>query len=190
MKKKLLLTMMVFALGLAVLGCSDKKKDDNTDDKAKVEENKETKKEEKKEEEKVYNVGDNFTFKDWGITISNTEVVDNITSGSIVFSPQTEGNKLFHVFLTATNNGKEKDVFLPTRVFNNDVYVEVIHGDEELKPTALLGYGSEMVGKSIEAQASEEGEITFEVPETVASSTDELLLRFKSGNDTVSVKVR
>ena len=107
-----------------------------------------------------------------------------------MFKPQTEGNKLIHIFLTVTNNGEEEDSFLPTMAFNDDVYVQIVHGDEELKPTNILGYSPEMHGKSIEAQATQEGEITFEVSADVADGTDELLLRFKSGNDVAFIKIR
>ena len=66
-----------------------------------------------------------------------------------------------------------------------------MYGDGyEFSSTQLIAYERELHDARINPLSSQEGEIFFEVPEIVANSTDEILIRFSSGSDRVSIKVR
>lgn len=204
MKKKIVLVVGM-SLCLTMVGCSSNSKDtDNTSknetnveesaDKAEGEAEKEEeskKEEENKSEEQIYNMGDNIEFKDWGIVVTNMQIVESIAADYGVFEPNEEGNKYAQVFVTVTNNGKEADSFLPIVGYGDDINAKMIYGDGyEFSATNLLGYNADLHSTSINPLSSKEGEIAFEIPESVANASDEMFIQFKSGNDTVKVKIR
>ena len=93
--------------------------------------------------------------------------------------------------MTVTNNGKETDRFLPSFGYGDDVYVKMLYGDGyEFSAVNLLGYSKDMHDSTINPLTSADGEIAFEVPQSVAEATDELLVSFFSGNDSVVFQVR
>ena len=151
----------------------------------------ENKEEEKQEEEKIYNIGESALLKDWEVTVTNMQIVESIAADYGSFSPNEEGDRFIQVFVTATNNGKEADRFLPSFVMGEDVQAKVFFGDGyEFSATNLLGYSNELHDATINPLSSQSGEIAFEVPETVHASADELQLHFISGNDVVKFKIR
>lgn len=143
------------------------------------------------EEDAVYNIGDSITLKDWEISVTSVQIVDSIAADYGQFSPNEEGNKYIQVFVTVNNNGKQADSFLPSFGMGDDVTAKVLYGDGyEFSASNLLGYSNEMHDSSINPLSSKSGEIAFDVPESVATSTDELIIEFISGNDTVKFKIR
>lgn len=143
------------------------------------------------EEDAVYNIGDSITLKDWEISVTSVQIVDSIAADYGQFSPNEEGNKYIQVFVTVNNNGKQADSFLPSFGMGDDVTAKVLYGDGyEFSASNLLGYSNEMHDSSINPLSSKSGEIAFDVPESVATSTDELIIEFISGNDSVKFKIR
>lgn len=141
--------------------------------------------------ETVYNIGDSITLADWGIVVTELKVVESIAANYGTFSPNEAGNKFAQVFVTVTNNGKQADNFMPIVSMSDDVSVKLLYGDGyEFSSTNLLGYDNDMHNSNLNPLSSKSGEIAFEIPDSVASSGDELLLQFKSGNDEVKVKIR
>lgn len=142
-------------------------------------------------EEIIYNIGETAQLKDWEITVTDMKVVDSISADYGVFNPNDEGNKYAQVFVTVENKGKESGRFLPSFGFGDDVGAKMLYGDGyEFVSTQLLGYNNDLHDSSINPLSSQSGEIAFEISETVANATDELLINFYSGNDAVSFKVR
>lgn len=139
----------------------------------------------------VHIVGDNAELGNWNINVTNAQIVESIAGDYGSFSPKAEGSKYVHVFLTITNNGKETDRFLPSFGYGDDVYVKMLYGDGyEFSAVNLLGYSNDMHDSTINPLTSKDGEIAFEIPESVAEATDELLVSFISGNDSVIFQVR
>lgn len=198
MKKKVLLAVGI-SLCLLTVGCSSNEKnaDNSSENKTEIEESKkevedESKNEEKnKPEEQVYNIGDSIELNDWGIVVTNMQVVESISASYGSFSPKDAGNRYAQIFVTVTNNGKEADNFLPSYGYGDDVNAKILYGDGyEFTATNLLGYDAELHDSMINPLSSKEGEIAFEIPESVANASDEMFIQFKSGNDTVKVKIR
>lgn len=139
----------------------------------------------------IYNIGDVANLGDWEITVTDMKIVDTISADYGYFEPNDAGNKYVQVFVTVTNNGKQADAFMPSYAYGDDVYAKLLYGDGyEFIATNLLGYGAGMFDSSINPLTQKSGEIVFEIPESVASATDELLVNFNSGNDGISFKVR
>lgn len=141
--------------------------------------------------ETLYNIGDSASLKDWTINVTDAQIVDSISSDYAVFSPNEEGNKYVQVYATAENNGKQAGNFLPSYGFGDDINAKVLYSDGyEFSATILLGYDNDLHDSHINPLSSQSGEIAFEIPSTVAESTDELLIQFSSGNDVIKFKIR
>lgn len=147
--------------------------------------------EEEQETETVYEIGESATLKDWEISVTDMQIVESIAADYGTFSPNESGNKYAQVFVTATNNGKQAERFLPTVGIGDDVNAKIIFGDGyEFSATNLLGYNNDIHDSTINPLSSQTGEIAFEIPPIVADSTDELFIEFSSGTDVVKIKIR
>lgn len=144
-----------------------------------------------KTEETISNIGDNVVLKDWEISVTDVQIIESISADYISFSPKESGNKYAQVFVTVNNKGKQSDTFLPSYAMGDDVHAKILYGDGyEFTSTVLLGYNNDLHNSGINPLSSKTGEIIFEIPETVASAEDELVIQFVSGNDTVKFKLR
>ncbi len=147
--------------------------------------------EETQPEEPPYEMNTSAALKDWTITVTDAQIVDSISSGYIVFSPNEEGNKFIQVYATAENKGKQADNFLPSFGMGDDVNTKILYSDGyEFSATNLMGYDNDLHDSNINPLSSQTGEIAFEIPSTVADSADELLIQFSSGNDKIKFKIR
>lgn len=136
-------------------------------------------------------IGTEAPLKDWIINVTNVQIVESIAADYGSFSPNDAGNKYVQVFVTVNNNGKEADNFLPTYGIGNDVNAKILYSDGyEFSATNLLGYSNDLHDSTINPLSSQTGEIAFEIPNTIADSTDELLIQFSSGNDVIKFKLR
>ena len=141
--------------------------------------------------ESVCSIGDAVSLKDWAIVVTDFKIVDTIDDDYGYFSPDSDGDKYAQVFVTATNNGKQSMTFLPYCGFGDDVDAKLLYDDNyEFSATDLIGYSNEIHDAVINPLSSQSGEIAFEIPDSVASSTDEIIIQFTSGNDKVQFKVR
>lgn len=142
-------------------------------------------------EEPPLELNSSASLNDWTITVTDAQIVDSISSGYITFSPNEEGNKFIQVYVTAENNGKQADNFLPSFGMADDVNAKVLYSDGyEFSATNLMGYENDLHNSHINPLSSQTGEIAFEIPSTVADSTDELLIQFSSGNSKIIFKIR
>lgn len=137
------------------------------------------------------NLGESATLGDWEITVTNMELLDSIPNSYGSFNPDS-GNKFLVVSVTVTNNGKTADSFLPSFSFGEDVNAKVLYSDGyEFSATRLLAYDKDLHDKTLNPLSSVDGEIAFQVPEIVSSSTEEpLTLHFSAGKNSFDVKLR
>lgn len=135
-------------------------------------------------------MGEVSTLKDWNITITNMQMLDSVDNGYGSFAPD-DGNKYMLVTATIENIGKTAGTFLPSFGMNDDVSVIVLYGDGyEFSLTQLLGYEKDLINSTINPLSSKEGDMAFEVPNSVAESTDPIFLEFKAGNEKVVFSLR
>ena len=117
-------------------------------------------------------------------------MVDSIPDEYGTFSPDA-GNKYLVVSISVTNNGKTADTFLPSFGMGDDVQAKLLYGDGyEFSSTQLLGYSKSLHDQTLNPLSTKEGDIAFEIPDSVASATDEIVLQFKAGNNSLNIKVR
>lgn len=128
---------------------------------------------------------------DWEITVTGMEFMTSVsTSEYTAFNPD-EGNQYLMVSVSVTNNGKEADTFLPSLSLGDDVSAKVMYGDGyEFSATNLLAYDREMHDATLNPLSSKEGDIAFEVPQSVVDSADPLTIVFSAGSDQVEVTLR
>ena len=135
-------------------------------------------------------MGQTAPLNNWNITVSNMQILESIDDGYGSFVPE-EGNKYLLVTVTAENTGKEADTFLPSFGLNDDVSTKVLYGDGyEFSLTQLLGYSKDLINSTINPLSSKEGDIAFELPNSVADSTEPLIIEFSAGNNNVDFALR
>lgn len=135
-------------------------------------------------------IGQTASLKTWNITITNMQMLDSVDNGFGSFLPE-DGNKYMLVTATVENTGKESDTFLPSFGLNDDVSVKVLYGDGyEFSLTQLLGYERDLINSTLNPLSTKEGDMAFELPNTVVESTDSLVIEFSSGNESVQFALR
>lgn len=135
-------------------------------------------------------MGQTATLKNWNITVTNMQMLESIDDGYGSFKPD-DGNKYLLVTATAENTGKEADTFLPSFGMADDVSAKVLYGDGyEFSLTQLLGYSKDLINSTINPLSSKEGDIAFELPNSVADSTEPLIIEFTAGNDKINFTLR
>ncbi len=186
MKKKKIILIAVLGSVLLFAGCSVNNEDVSKSDGKPV-----NSQQSESKQETVYKIGESATLKDWGISVTSMQIVESIAADYGTFSPKESGNRYVQVFVTATNNGKQAESFLPIVGIGDYVRAKVVFGDGyEFVSTNLLGYDNDMHNSTINPLSSRTGEIVFEVPETVYASENELQLHFISGKDVIKFKIR
>lgn len=135
-------------------------------------------------------MGQTATIDCWDITVSQMQILDAVSNGYGQFEPD-EGNKYLLISLSAANNGKESAKFLPSFSMSDDITAKLIYGDGyEFDQTNLIGYDRSMLDCVVNPLSSAEGDIAFEIPNTVAESTDKMILEFSCGNDKLDFVIR
>lgn len=135
-------------------------------------------------------MGQTATIDCWDITVSQMQILDAVSNGYGQFEPD-EGNKYLLISLSAANNGKESASFLPSFSMTDDIRAKLIYGDGyEFDQTNLIGYDRSMLDCVVNPLSSAEGDIAFEIPNTVAESTDKMILEFSCGNDKLDFVIR
>jgi hypothetical protein len=139
---------------------------------------------------KTVSMGETAKIGEWSITVNNMQILDTVPDGYGQFTPDA-GNKYLLVTLTASNEGKTANSFLPSFSMSDDIATKIIYGDGyEFTQTNLLGYSRSMINSTVNPLSSIEGDIAFEIPESVASATDPLILEFSCGNEKINFSLR
>lgn len=135
-------------------------------------------------------MGQTATIDCWDITVSQMQILDAVSNGYGQFEPG-EGNKYLLISLSAANNGKESASFLPSFSMTDDIRAKLIYGDGyEFDQTNLLGYDRSLLDSVVNPLSSVEGDMAFEIPNTVAESTDKIILEFVCGNEQLDFVIR
>lgn len=146
-------------------------------------------------DESYLGISDTGTLKDWSITVTDVEITDRIVNddfglSGLGFSPD-DGNQYVKVDCTITNNGTSADTFLPSYGFKNDVSAKILYREEyEYSSSWLAGFSEDLHNATINPLSSKSGIIVFEMPDSVTSSDDELILVLSAGKDKINFKVR
>lgn len=130
-------------------------------------------------------------LEDWAITVTNTEVTDRIKENDYAgFTPE-DGSKYLAVEISVTNNGKSASTFLPSFGMGDSISAKVLYqNDYEFSSTNLLGYSKELHNSTINPLSTKTGIVAFEIPDSVASSEDELILVISAGKKNLQIKIR
>lgn len=137
------------------------------------------------------NVNDEGILKDWSVTVTNVEIVDKIQQGEYFSFNPAEGHKYLRVDCTVTNNGTDAGRFLSTIAAAGHATAKILYQDTyEYSSTNLLGCTEELHDTSFNPLSTKEGIIAFEIPDSVASSDEELILVFKMGRKEIRYKIR
>lgn len=135
-------------------------------------------------------IGEVAMLNNWNITVDEVQIMQSVPDNYGKFDAG-EGNQYLLVSVSVSNEGKEAGIFLKSFGLSDDVSTLVIYGDGyEFSPTMLLGYSKSMVDSSINPLSSKSGDIAFEIPDSVADTTDELILQFTAGNSELNFKIR
>lgn len=189
MKKKLLLIMSIMCLSVGLLSCgntANDKQSENTQDNAAINKNKPS-----KQEDKLLNLNEEGNLKDWSVVVTNVEILDTIIADEYFAYNADEGNKYLKVDCTVTNNGKKANNFLSSITLNDDVSAKLLYQtDYEYSATYLISHRDDLHDSVINPLANKSGIIVFSIPESVASSNEELILIFKVGNESIKFKVK
>lgn len=170
---------------------SEQPEANETDSQEETEAPQEEESQQEESDETIYEIGGSASLQDWTISVTDAKIVDSVSGDYLSYNPNEEGNKYLQVFVTVNNDGKKADSFLPSFGIGDDVSSKVLYSDGyEFTATNLLGYNNELHDSTINPLSSQTGEIFFEIPGTVAESTEELIIQFSSGNDTLKFKIR
>lgn len=197
MKKAKLMTMAVIATA-ALTACGGTSTEETTtqaateateQSKEATEETTEAETEAETQSESVA-IGNPAKLGDWTITVDNAQILDAVPDSYGEFTPD-EGNKYLLVSLTATNDGKEAGRFMPSFGLSDDMSAIVIYGEGyEFVQTQLMGYSKSMTNSTINPLSSKSGDLAFEVPNTVAESTEPIILKVTEDNGEIDFALR
>ena len=94
-------------------------------------------------------IGTPAVIGNWTVTVDNVQTLDSVPDEYGQFNAD-EGNKYLLISLTAANDGKEADTFMPSYGMSNDISAKVLYGDGyEFTQTQLLGYSKSMMNSTI-----------------------------------------
>lgn len=141
--------------------------------------------------ETTLQINEEGVLNDWSITVTNAEITDTIKENDYYgFTPE-DGNKYLFIEVSITNNGKDASTFLPSISYGDTVSAKVLYQQEyEYSPSMLLGYSNDLHNTSVNPLSTKTGAITFELPDSIASTDEELILQFSGGKSELLFKVR
>lgn len=197
-KKKssgILIIALIVIAGFILIGIfaskgSSTSKQPNNNDNAVIDQSTDSTQQEN-QENGLLGLNEESTLKDWSITITNVEFLDKIPQSQYTNFQAKEGNKYLKIDCTVTNNGTDSNTFLPTITLGSSVTAKVLYQNNyEYSPSNLLGHQDDLHDTTLNPLSSKDGMIAFEIPDSVVSSDEELILVLKAGKDEIKYKVR
>ncbi|MFD2116585.1 DUF5067 domain-containing protein [Paenibacillus yanchengensis] len=149
----------------------------------------EPKEEEPKEEaakEEIHKPKDKFTLGDWEVTLDSFEFNQKVSS-DMFSSSADEGNKFIVLNFSVTNNGKEAESF--TNTFGG-VDVQALFKDEYEYNSSRTMLDGDIGYRSIKPLSTKKGFVVIEVPDSVAESTESLLIHLKDDKNKATIVLR
>ena len=135
-------------------------------------------------------IGAPGTIENWTITIDNVQTLATVPDGYVEFNAD-DGSKYLLISLTASNEGKEAGRFMPSFGMADDIAAKILYGDGyEFTQTQLLGYSNSIMDSTINPLSSKTGDLAFELPDSVADSTEPLILQISAGSESINFSVR
>ena len=135
-------------------------------------------------------IGAPGTIENWTITIDNVQTLATVPDGYVEFNAD-DGSKYLLISLTASNEGKEAGRFMPSFGMADDIAAKILYGDGyEFTQTQLLGYSNSIMDSTINPLSSKTGDLAFELPDSVADSTEPLILQISARSESINFSVR
>lgn len=137
-------------------------------------------------------LGKKATIGDWKVCVKKASVKQKITNGKYRYYNPGKGKSFVVFSLSARNNGKKTEEFLPRVGYENKmVKATLYYKDEyEYSPSELLSYDKDLVTKKIQPLSTESGVIAFEVPKKVAKAKKQLKLKIGTKAETLVYPVK
>ena len=117
-------------------------------------------------------------FGGWEITYHSAKIVEEFTSSLYIYTA-SDGKQFVVADMTITNRGLEKDTFLPMLYYiNEDPIVQIADSSKEnlYDCVNVLTYSPCLNNTTLDAGESKDGELIFEIPDSLAQSGEQLYL--------------
>ncbi|GAA0135244.1 hypothetical protein YSY43_20840 [Paenibacillus sp. YSY-4.3] len=143
-------------------------------------------KEPEEPKEVAYKVGDKFKLGDWEVVLDSFEFNQKV-SDEYFSSSADEGNKFLILNYTVTNEGTQADNF--TSMIGG-VDMKAIFQDKYEYRYTITMIDKDLSKESIKPLSSKTGFVVMEVPDTVATSEDSLILKLEEDKDKATINLR
>lgn len=131
--------------------------------------------------------GQPVQFGGWEITYRSARIVSEFEYGMYVFSAD-EGKQCVLADLTVTNRGLDSDTFLPVVYYPNEdpvLYVTDSGRENRYDCVDVMLYSPCLNNRTVEPGSSKEGELVFQIPESLAQSGEPLYIAVTMGSQVV-----
>ena len=131
--------------------------------------------------------GQPVLFGGWEIAYHTARIVSEFEDGMYVFSAE-EGNQCVIADLTVTNRGLDSDTFLPVVYYPNEdpvLYVTDSGKEERYDCVDVMLYSPCLNNRTVEPGSSKEGELVFQIPDSLAQSGEQLYIAVTMGGQVV-----
>lgn len=134
----------------------------------------------------AYKVGDKFTLGNWEVVLDSFEFNQKV-SDEYFSSSADEGNKFLVLNYTVTNQGTEADNF--TSLIGG-VEMKALFQDKYEYTYTVTMIEKDLSNENIKPLSSKAGFVVMEVPDTVATSEDALILKLAKDKDKATINLR
>lgn len=134
----------------------------------------------------AYKAGDKFTLGNWEVVLDSFEFNQKV-SDEYFSSSADEGNKFLVLNYTVTNQGTEADNF--TSLIGG-VEMKALFQDKYEYTYTVTMIDKDLSNENIKPLSSKTGFVVMEVPDTVATSEDALILKLAKDKDKATINLR
>ena len=131
--------------------------------------------------------GQPVQFGGWEITYRSARIVSEFEYGMYVFSAD-EGKQCVLADLTVTNRGIDSDTFLPVVYYPNEdpvLYVTNSGKENRYDCVDVMLYSPCLNNRTVEPGNSKDGELVFQIPDSLAQSGEPLYIAVTMGSQVV-----
>lgn len=136
--------------------------------------------------------GQPVQFGGWEITYHSARIVSEFEYGMYVFSAD-EGKQCVIADLTVANRGLNSDTFLPVVYYPNEdptLYVTDSGKEDRYDCVNVMMYSPCLNSKTVEPGGSKDGELVFQIPDSLAQSGEQLYIAVTLGRQVVYYPLR
>lgn len=136
--------------------------------------------------------GQPVQFGGWEITYHSARIVSEFEYGMYVFSAD-EGKQCVIADLTVANRGLNSDTFLPVVYYPNEdptLYVTDSGKENRYDCVNVMMYSPCLNSKTVEPGGSKDGELVFQIPDSLAQSGEQLYIAVTLGRQVVYYPLR